>query len=44
MSLQLGDTAPDFTLDSTDENAKKLYPGGWKALRPYQRLAPALLA
>lgn len=28
----------------SDEDAKKLYPGGWKTLKPYLRLVPAPLA
>ena len=28
----------------SDEDARKLYPGGWKALKSYLRLVPAPLA
>jgi alkyl hydroperoxide reductase subunit AhpC len=68
MTLQIGDTAPDFEADTTeghihfhdwigsswvvlfshpkdftpvsDDDAKKIYPQGWKAPRPYLRIVP----
>jgi hypothetical protein len=36
MSLRLGDTAPDFTAESSEAK----FPNGWKALKPYFRLTP----
>ena len=50
MALQLGDIAPDFEADTTeghhrpvvsDEDAKKKFPDGWKAARPYLRIVPS---
>ena len=38
MSLRLGDTAPDFSAESSEAKAK--FPHGWKALKPYLRLTP----
>jgi hypothetical protein len=65
MSLQIGDTAPDFTALQltaknqvatpvnwkqgedviiipavTDEDARKKFPGGWSAPKPYLRIVP----
>ncbi len=35
MTLQIGETCPDSV---SDEEAKKVYPEGWKAPRPYLRI------
>jgi hypothetical protein len=52
MAVQLGDVAPDFKAETTeglfrtiagsvsDDEAKKTYPQGWKAPRPYLRIVP----
>ena len=48
MTLAIDDTAPDFEAQTTviiagsvtDEDAKKQYPQGWKAPKPYIRIVP----
>ncbi|WP_309680478.1 hypothetical protein [Polaromonas sp.] len=49
MALRINDTAPDFTAETTqgteigagsvsDDDAKMLFPQGWKAPKPYLRI------
>ena len=48
MTFAIDDTAPDFEAQTTviiagsvtDEDAKKQYPQGWKAPKPYIRILP----
>jgi hypothetical protein len=37
MLPRINDTAPNFTAQTTDEDAKVLFPAGWKTVKPYLR-------
>jgi len=47
MTLQLGDVAPDFEAENgfiagsvTNDEAREIYPDGWKEPRPYIPIVP----